>query len=255
MFFDAGFVALVAFFMIMGLFQGVLNQIFRLIGLVAVWAYFRFLAEDTAAFIAPRAGFSELTAYLIALIAGVILIYFFFAILGMIVTRLTTAKDAPAKHTNSFLGASLGLLKGLLIAGFIFCVFDILPPRVLRAAPAVQADMQRSLVIRTLDHVNPLSDFRFVVNLAAYADVLKDEKAQRALQDQPPMIELQNNNDVRAVINDTEVQELIKQRKLLRLLALPKVRKLLADPEIRKLLNQIDPQAALDASRDAQPQQ
>lgn len=252
MWFDILFLAVLALFALVGLFQGIINQIFRLLGLVGIWVYVRFLAQQAAVLIAVQTGFTEMNAYITALVAGSSLIYFVFLVVGLVVTRLVASKDEGVKRTNSFLGGLLGLVKGVLVAGFVFCVLDILPARTFQDMPEVGANLAQSLAVKAVGRFNPLRDFRFVLNFAAYADVLKDEKAQAALQNQPAMIELANRNEVREVVNDVEVQQLIRERKLLKLLALPRVRKLLADPEIRSLLNQIDPEAAVKTAGSTQ---
>ena len=244
--FDIAFVALLALFAVLGLFQGMINQIFRLGGLVGIWVYVRFFCESVAAAIAAKTGLPELPAYLTALIAGVVVVYFVLSIAGEIITKLVSSAGEGAKHANTFLGALLGLVKGGLITGLLFCIVDILPARVLEPLPRVKKHVDQSIVLKGVRVFNPLRDLRFVVNLAAYQEILLNAKAQRELQNQQPIIDLQNNNAFREVVNDPEVQELIRQKKFLKLLAMPKIRKLLRDPEVRRLLNEIDPQAALE---------
>ena len=249
--FDIAFVAMLALFAVLGLFQGMINQIFKLGGLVGIWIYVRFFCERIASTIADKTGLTELPAYLTALIAGIVIIYFVLSIAGEIVTKLVSSAGQAAKHANNFLGALLGLVKGLLITGLLFCIVDILPARVLEPLPRVKQNAEQSIVLKGVRLFNPLRDLRFVVNLAAYHEILHNEKAQRELQNQEPMIELQNNEDVINAFNDPEIQGLIRQKRFLKLLGLPKVRKLLTDPEVRRLLNEIDPQAALDKAKAA----
>lgn len=246
--FDVTFVAFLALFAVLGLFQGVVNQIFRLGGLVAIWIYVKWFCDTTAALIAAKTGFSELPAYLTALIAGVLIIYFLLSIIGEIVTKVVASAGQAAKHANSFMGALLGLAKGALVAALLFCIVDIVPAGIFEQLPRVGKHVKQSIVLKGVRLFNPLRNLRFVVNLAAYHEILQpeNEKARLELQNQKPLIELQNNNAVREVINDPEVQELIRNQKFLKLLSNEKVRKLLRDTEVRRLLNEIDPHAALE---------
>ena len=52
--FDVAFVALMALFAVLGLFAGIINQLFRLGALVAIWFYVRFFSSHAATWLEKK---------------------------------------------------------------------------------------------------------------------------------------------------------------------------------------------------------
>jgi len=128
---------------LIGLFQGIIIQLFRLGGLALVILYARAVAEPAGQWVAVQFGLMPLVAYYVALIVGGLIIYAFCALVGHTVHKMLKTGGGTPHHVNRFLGGLLGLTHGLVIAFLLASIVEMVPTDALGDYPTLQADRLR----------------------------------------------------------------------------------------------------------------
>jgi membrane protein required for colicin V production len=255
MWIDIGAGVIILAYSVMGLFQGVILQLFRLGGLVLVIFYARLVAEPIGQWLALHVSIPPLVAYYIALIAGALIVYAVCVLLGRGVNRLVNAGgDAPRK-VNRTLGAILGLAKGLFVAFVLLSIVDMIPAEALGRWEWARTQATDSRVLPVVHPLNPLPQLRFLADVNDYKRLLKDPEAQRMLQRLQPEVvaRLQDNPKFRLAAEDPQLQQLIREEKWREVMVNEKVVALLFDKEIRRTLNELNPHAALEQADKTRP--
>ena len=248
MFIDIALVVVILAFGLMGLFQGVIIQLFRLGGLVAIYFYWRFAAERAGEWLSLKAGINPLASYYVALIAGSAVVYMICSVTGLIVHRIVTGAGETPRRINRTLGGGLGLLRGVLVAFIIAAALDMAAPAAAEKMPGLSRQIDASLAVKRVHPINPLLELGFLRNLQEVVTISRDEPARQYLNEQPPVVRLRNHPKVKAALEDPDVQRLIQERNLHGLLSHPKIRPILFDAEIRDLLNSPEMRQAIDES-------
>lgn len=245
---DVAFILILALFAILGLFSSLVVQLFRLIALGAIWTYVRFFCDDVAGSLALRTGLDEISAYLVSLAAGVVVIYFALNAVGELAA---SPGKPPAGGGRRALVSLVSLVRGGAMAILFLCLLAVVPAEVLDRSPRLAQQVGQSYVMKAARVVNPLQSLGLeslglAVNLSAYRELLKDEQAQIELQDSMPFRQLTNRNSFREAADDPEVRRLLQRQKFYQLLGHPRIKAFLADREARRLLAELDPRGALD---------
>ena len=248
---DVAFILILALFAILGLFSSLVVQLFRLIALGAIWTYVRFFCDDVASSLALRTGLDEISAYLVSLAAGVVIIYFALNAVGELAA---SPARPPAGGGRRALVSLVSLVRGGAMAMLFLCLLAVVPAEVLDRSPRLARQVRQSYVMKAARVVNPLQSLGLAANLAAYRELLKDEQAQIELQDSMPFRQLTNRNSFREAADDPEVRQLLQQQKFYQLLGHPRIKAFLADGEARRLLAELDPRGALDRAHQSRPQ-
>ncbi len=246
MWIDAGAVLIVAFYALLGLFQGIIAQVFRLIGLVLVFFYIRFVAEPVGQWLAARLDLNAIAAYYIALIAGALVLYAACALLGKAIHKMVVSGAEAPKTLDRALGLVLGFAKGAIVAFLIVCMLDMIPPERLGGSPWLQKQVKGSGLITRAHPWNPLPELRFLADVEDYKKLLDDPEAQRIFEAQPAFVALQNNAKFRMAASDSELRDLLARKQWADVLVHEKVLALVFDRDVRKILNELRPKVALD---------
>lgn len=256
MYVDLALAAIILAFGLMGLFQGVIIQLFRLGGLVAIYFYWRLAAERSGEWLSLKAGLNPLASYYAALIAGSALAYMICSVAGLLVHRVVSGAGETPRRINRTLGGGLGLLRGVLVAFITAAALDMAAPIAAENMPGFSRQIDASLAVKRVHPINPLLELDFLRNIQEVMTISRDEPARQFFAEQPPVVRLRNHPKVKTALEDPDVQRLIEERDLRRLLSHPKVRPILFDAEIRDLLNSPEMQQAIDeaAKRAAPPQ-
>lgn len=231
---------------IMGLFQGVIVQLFRLGGLVLIIFYARLVAEPIGQWLALHLRLNPLAAYYVSFIGGALIVYAVCALIGRGVHKLVVAQGERPQKANRLLGGVLGLAKGAIIAFVLAAIVDMIPPEKMGGLPWVGTQAKKSRLLARVHEVNPLPQARFLADIDDYKKVLEDPEAQRILQRQPAFVKLQDHPKFRVAVNDQELRKLVAEKHWPEVLVHEKVLALVFDREIRQLLNQMDPKTALE---------
>ena len=253
MWIDLGAVLVVLIYTTMGLFQGAIVQCFRLVGLVLVVLYARFVAESGGHWIALHLEINPITACYISLIAGSLILYAVCSLFGRAVHRWATAGDDASREVDWALGALHGLAKGALVAFLLLSMVGMVPAAALGRRPWIQSQVSRSWLLAWVRPVNPLPEVRFVAYIDDYKKVFENPEAQRILEQQPAFIELVNLPRVREAVNDEQLRGMVKECRWQELAVNEKVLALLFDPEVRAKLNRTNPRAALEQAEKLHP--
>ena len=251
---DLGVGVIVVLYGLIGLFQGVVLQLFRLGGLVLIIVYARYVAEPIGQWLATTLSFNALIAYYISFIAGSVIVYVVCVLIGRGVSKLvTTGGEAPRK-VNRILGGLLGLVKGCIVAFVLVAILDMIPENVVERWPWAHAQVKTSEILPRVHRVNPLPQARFVADIDDYKKILENPEAQRILQKKPAFVALQDHPKFRQAVNDPKLRQLIKAKpaRWPEVLVHDKVLALGFDREVRKILNSEDFRAAVkDALKEA----
>lgn len=248
MFLDIAIVVVILAFGLMGLFQGVIIQLFRLGGLVAIYFYGRFGAEPAGEWLSVKMGLNPLAAYYVALIAGAALAYMVCVLTGLIVHRIVTGAGETPRKINRGLGGCLGLLRGALVAFIIAAALDMAAPAAAEKMPFLSRQIEGSLAVQWVQPMNPLVELGFIADVPKVMKIARSEPARQHLKQQPPVQRLENHPTVKVALDDPEVQQLIQDREWRALLSHPKIYPLFYDREIREMLNSPDMRQAIDES-------
>jgi len=250
---DIAVVVLVLLYMVIGLFQGVIVQLFRLGGLVLVVLYARFVAEPVGHWIALRLEMNPLASYYVSFIVGSLIVYAVCALIGRGVHRLITGGGGTPREANRALGALLGLGKGALVAFVLLSIVDMVPVSWLGRWTWAQTQVKGSWVLPQVHPVNPLPEVRFLADIDDYKKVFENPEAQRILQRQPAFIELQNLPQFRQAVNDERLRELVREKRWDLVLVDESILALVFDREVRRKLNELNPRAALEQAEKLRP--
>ncbi|KPJ53025.1 MAG: hypothetical protein AMS16_05680 [Planctomycetes bacterium DG_58] len=247
---DLGVGVVVVLYGLIGLFQGVIVQLFRLSGLVLIVVYARFVAEPVGQWLAAKLGLNALIAYYISFIVGSLVVYAVCALIGRGVTKVVAAGGGAPRKVNRTLGGLLGLAKGLVVAFILVSVLDMIPQKVLARWEAVEKQVAASRILPHVHRVNPLPELRFVTDIDDYKRLLESPEAQRILQGTPEFVRLQDHPKFRQAVSDPKLRELIKAKppRWPEVLVHEKVIALGFDREIREILNDEKFRAALQAA-------
>jgi membrane protein required for colicin V production len=253
MWIDGGVVVVVLVYTVMGLFQGVVVQLFRLAGLVLVVLYARFVADSVGHWIALHLEMNPLAAYYVSFVVGSLLVYAVCALTGRWVHRRVTGDGGTPREANRVLGAVLGLAKGVLVAFLLLSIVDMVPVSLLGRWTWFRAQAGRSRVLPQVRPANPLPEVRFLADVDDYKKVYENPEAQRILQRQRAFIELLNLPRFREAVNDEGLRELVKERRWPEVFVNEKVLALVFDREVRGKLNELNPRAALEEAEKLRP--
>ena len=245
MWIDVGMLLILAFYTLLGYFQGIIVQVFRLIGLVLVFFYIRFVAEPVGQWLAAHLDMNAIGAYYIALIAGALIVYAACAVLGKAIHKMVAQTEKP-QTLDRVLGCALGFIKGAIVAFLIVCMFDMIPPSRLSGWPWMYKQVTGSGLIVRAHSYNPLPELRFLADADDYKKLLDDPDAQRIFQTQPAFVALQNHPKFRLLVSDPEVRDLVARKQWADVLVHEKLLALVFDRDVRKILNQLNPKAALE---------
>ncbi len=257
MWIDVGAILIILFYSVLGLFQGIIAQVFRLIGLVLVFFYIRFVAEPVGQWLAVRLDLNAIVAYYLALIAGSLVVYAACALLGKAIHKMLVSGAEAPKTLDRALGLALGFAKGAIVAFLVVCMMDMIPPERLGGWPRLQGQVKASGLIARAHPWNPLPELRFLADVDDYKKLFDDPEAQRIFQAQPAFVRLQDNPKVRDAFSDPGLRMLVAQKKWAEVLRNEKVLALVFDRDVRKLANDLRPKAALDEAarlRNEKPQ-
>ncbi|HUU42479.1 MAG TPA: CvpA family protein [Planctomycetota bacterium] len=231
---------------VMGLFQGILTQLFRVGGLVLIVLYARSVTEPVGEWLARQFNLMPLVAYYVALVVGGLIIYAFCAFAGRAVSRMLKKRGGTAHGANRVLGGLVGLVHGLVIAFLAASVLQMVPHEALGDYPRLQTDLRSSRAVPLVADVNPLPQLRFLRYVDDYKALLSDPQAQEIFERPPEFVKLRDNPKFREAVSDPKLLELIEQKRWPEVVVQDKVVSLLFDPEVREILNRLNPRAALE---------
>jgi len=231
---------------VIGLFQGIITQLFRVGGLVLIILYARMVTEVVGQWIARQFSLMPLVAYYIALIVGGLIIYALCAFAGRAVHKMLKKSGGVAHSANRLLGGLLGLAHGLVIAFLVASIFEMVPPEALGDYPNLQADLRRSRSVPLVADVNPLPQLRFLRYVDEYKALMADKEAQEMFQRQKDFVALRDHAKFRQAASDKELLKLVEGKRWLEVAVHEKVIALLFDREVRDILNRLNPRAALE---------
>ena len=249
---DLGVGVIVVLYGLIGLFQGVIVQLFRLGGLALIIVYARFLAEPIGQWLAPKLpGTWEgkaLVAYYGSFILGSLIVYVVCVLIGRGVNKLVSTSGETPRKANRVLGGLLGLVKGMIVAFVLVSILDMIPQKVLARWETVEKQVAASRILPRVHRVNPLPEVRFVTDIDDYKRLLDSPEAQRILQLTPEFVRLQDHPKFRQAVSDPKLRQLIKDKHWPEVLVHEKVLALGFDREIRKILNDENFRAAVKAA-------
>jgi uncharacterized membrane protein required for colicin V production len=250
MWLDVAAILIVLLYTIVGYFQGIIVQIFRIIGLVLVFFYIAFVAEPVGQWLGGQLHMNAVTAYCAALIVGALVLYAACTLIGKSIHKMLAATETP-QMLDRILGMGLGLVKGLVVAFLFLCLLGLVPPEAMGNAPWLKNQASRSMLVKRVAPWNPMPELRFLADLEDYKKLLIDTRAQEILQQKDPAFRrLYDNEKFREAMNDAtaekgELKGLLSRKDWPRVLVHPKVLALVFDREVRKLLNEMRPGEAL----------
>jgi len=236
-----------------GLFQGIIIQVFRLGGLALVILYARAVAEPAGQWVATQFSLMPLVAYYIALIVGGLIIYAFCALAGRAVHKMLKTGGGAPHHVNRLLGGFLGLAHGVVIAFLLASILEMVPAEALDGYPTLQSNRRTSRAVPMVHSVNPLPQLRFLVYINDYKRLLNDERAQVIFQHSDDVVKLYDHPKFRKAASDTELRKLIGEKRWPEVLVHEKVLSMLFDREVRTILNRLNPRAALEEAEKTKP--
>ena len=246
MWIDVGLGVVVLFFGLMGLFQGVIVQLFRLGGLVLIIFYARLVAEPIGQWLAGHLPLNPIIAYYVSFVAGALIVYAVCSLMGRAVHKAVTTGGETQKQANRMFGGILGLVKGLVVAFVLASLIDMIPAARLSRWETAQEQVATSRFLRVVHPVNPLPELRFLADVDDYKKILADPEAQRILQRQPAFAQLQDHAKFRVAVDDKGLRKLIEEKRWPEVLVHKRVLALIFDRDIRRILNDLDPKAALE---------
>jgi len=242
---DLGVGVIVVLYGLIGLFQGVIVQLFRLAGLALIIVYARFVAEPIGQWLAGKLSLNPVIAYYIAFIVGSVIVYAVCALMGRGVSKLVTTGGEVPRKANRTLGGLLGLVKGMVVAFVLVSVLDMVPERVTQRWSWAQEQVKMSAILPRVHKVNPLPQARFVADIDDYKKILDSPEAQRILQGKAAFVTLQDHPKFRAAVGDPGLRQLIREKRWPEVLVHDKVLALGFDREIRRILNSEEFRAAV----------
>lgn len=247
MYIDIALIVLILLFGLLGLFQGVVIQLFRLGGLVAIYFYARFAAEAVGQWLSQMSGLNPVASYGISLIVGSALVYMVCSVTGLIMHRIVTGAGETPRKINRSLGGSLGLLRGVLVAFIIAAAFDMLAPAAeAKEMNVLHEQIEASLAVQWVHVMNPLMDLGILSDIPKISVISHDPDAMKYLKEQPVVHRLENHRRVQAALKDEEVNELARDGRWWNLLSHPKVSPLFYDDEIHEIVNSREMRQAID---------
>ncbi len=249
MWLDIGALVLVIGFAVLGFFMGIIVQVFRLMGMAAIFFYIYFVVEPVGEWFAVHMQMSSLAAYYTALIGGALVIYAIFALLGRSISNMVSKGEAP-QTIDRVLGFGLGTVKGLVVAFLVLCMFDMVPAGKFGGSPWVTAQKRESALIPRIHAFNPLPELSFLQYADDYKKIADDYykndlTAMNLLMAQPAAVKLKSHPKFQMAAHDPELQRLIEKRLWPDVLVNEKVLALVFDRDVRTLLNQLRPDTAV----------
>jgi uncharacterized membrane protein required for colicin V production len=237
MWIDLGVALLIVITGILGLFEGIIVQLFRLGGLVAVFFYAKYVSEPLGQWFSAAFKTSAGVGFWVVVILGSMLIYLVASLIGKYVTKKVTDGGGAPEKVNRTLGGLAGAVKGAAFAFVILAVLDMVNGPSMAGRPAFKAQLDGSVTVGWVSRVNPLAEFRFLADIESYQTILVNPNAQASLSKKKCAQALLANATFRAAAADPEVRRLINGEHWQELLVNGKVKALYLDPEVRRILN------------------
>ncbi len=256
MWLDGIAILIVLFFAALGYFQGIIVQMFRIIGLVLVFFYIYLVAEPMGQWVSAHLDLNPVVAYYVALIGGALILYAACSLMGKAIHKMLAKTEKP-QTLDRVMGMAVGLIKGAIIAFLLLCMIDMIPPARTGSWTWLREQAAGSSLVVRLHPWNPLPELRFLADVDDYKKLFDDPEAQRIFQAQPAFVRLQDNPKVRDAFSDPGLRMLVAQKKWAEVLRNEKVLALVFDRDVRKLANDLRPKAALDEAarlRNEKPQ-
>ncbi len=256
MWIDIAAILIVLLYTIVGYFQGIIVQIFRLIGLVLVFFYIAFVAEPVGQWLGAQLHMNAVTAYCATLIVGALVLYAACTLIGKSIHKMLAATETP-QMLDRILGMALGLVKGLVVAFLFLCLVGLVPPEAMGNAAWLKDQAGKSMLVERVRPWNPMPELRFLADIEHYKKLLSNDPSEKVLRERAleifqksaPFVRLQNNPKFREAVSDESLKQLIadcqKNGDWLRVLAHKQVIALVFDREVRKCLNEMRPGEAL----------
>ena len=244
---DLAVVVVVLIFTVLGVYQGLVPQLFRIGALILIWLLVNLLGAVFSVFLAPF-GLPGLTKFYLGVLIGAVVVYGGLSFLGRYLSDRFINTRTSRMELHSKLGGYLGFIKGLLVVILVLFVLGALPEGYLEKKPKLHAQAQGSWAVFVVNLINPFPELTLFDDLSAYQKLLKDPQAVERLKEQSAFQKLREHPTVREALADPEVSRKLEELDYRSLLAEPKVARLLGDAEVRGLLLQLNPREALTAS-------
>ena len=233
---DVFILATVLTFLVIGAFQGLVAQAFRLAGAVVAALVGGRLGIMLARAVESYVPLSQATLALAAILAAAVAIYVAFALTGHLLTRLLK-KSKPLGGVNRTLGGVLGGAKAVLVWFALLSIatgFDLEGWRIWGDRTA--GDVARSsYAFRLAARYNPLGGLSVLRRVETVQQRLATPEGHRRLAAGPAFRALASNPKVKAVLGSPDIQKALEERRVIDLMSDPRVEAMLGDPEVRAL--------------------
>jgi len=243
---DLGVVALLLIFTLLGVYQGLVPQLFRIGALLLIWFFLTPLGTVFSVVLLPF-GLPWLTRLYLGALIGAIVVYGGLGLLGRYLSDRFINTRTSRMEAHSKLGGYAGFIKGTLVVVLVLFVLGALPEGYLEKKPKLEAQLKSSWSVSLANLVNPLPELTVFDDLSAYQKLLKDPAAVARLKEQPAFQKLRQHPAVQELLADAEISRKFEEGDYRSLLAEPKVVEVLKDREVRTLLAKLNPRQALAA--------
>jgi hypothetical protein len=243
---DLAVVGVLLLFTVLGIYQGLVPQLFRVGALVLIWLLIKPLGYVFSLVFWPF-GLRGLTGFYLGALVGAVVVYVALGFLGRYLSDRFINIRTSRMELHSKLGGYLGFIKGLLVVVLVLFLLGALPEGYLEKKPKLGAQVKGSWAVTLANLVNPFPRLTVFDDLKAYQRLLKDPAAMDRLAEQPAFQQLHEQSAIKEMLADPEVMRKLDEMDYRALLADPKVARVLWDPEVRRLLLQLDPRKALEA--------
>ncbi len=243
---DLGVVALLLLFTVLGIYQGLVPQLFRIGALLLIWFLVKPLGMVFSVPLLPF-GFPGLTGFYLGVLIGGVVVFAGLSLLGRYLSDRFINTRTSRMELHSKLGGYAGFIKGILVAVLALFILGALPEGYLQKKPRLDAQLKNSWSVSLAKLINPLPELTVFDDLSAYQKLLKDPEAVARLKEQPAFQKLRQHPAVQELLADAEISRKFEERDYRALLAEPKVVRVLKDKEVRTLLSKLNPRQALAA--------
>lgn len=250
---DLGVVALLLLFTVLGVYQGLVPQLFRIGALLLIWFLVKPLGMVFSVPLLPF-GFPGLTGFYLGVLIGGVVVFAGLSLLGRYLSDRFINTRTSRMELHSKLGGYLGFIKGVLVAVLALFILGALPEGYLQKKPRLDAQLKNSWSVSLAELINPLPELTVFDDLSAYQKLLKDPEAVARLKEQPAFQKLRQHPAVQELLADAEISRKFEERDYRALLAEPKVVRVLKDKEVRTLLSKLNPRQALAAPAEPTPE-
>lgn len=250
---DLGVVALLLLFTVLGVYQGLVPQLFRIGALLLIWFLVKPLGMVFSVPLLPF-GLPGLTGFYLGVLIGGVVVFAGLSLLGRYLSDRFINTRTSRMELHSKLGGYLGFIKGILVAVLALFILGALPEGYLQKKPGLDAQLKNSWSVSLAKLISPLPELTVFDDLSAYQKLLKDPEAVARLKAQPAFQKLRQHPAVQELLADAEISRKFEERDYRALLAEPKVVRVLKDKEVRTLLAKLDPRQALAAPAEPTPE-